>query len=335
MNSWVSRLLGRSDKKAGKPIAAPREAADAQPVQRAQNSDWQPDIDLDTVFLRWLLGADGGASASSSSVDKNILDALARLAGSSLTGADLIPRVPAVIPQLLQSMHNENISGAELAQGIARDVSLVAEVIRQANSSYYQPRQPITSIENAVMVLGKNGLRLLIAKAAFRPVIHVQSGRYAKSAAPLLWEQSEKCSQACRILAQQERLDPFAAFLAGLMQNVGMIVAFRLIDQVPDSARLAGPEEFCRAFARQARTLSHQVAAHWNLPENVVAALGELREAGMPASATARIVLQSDRLSKLRMLADQGVLPMDENVAAGMPPNTRQCFEEIKSGKKD
>ncbi|MBI1891140.1 MAG: HDOD domain-containing protein [Burkholderiales bacterium] len=333
MNSWVSRLLGRSAKKAENPAASAKKETHSPAVVQEQTAvAWHPLINIDALFLGRLLGANLSAAHSLSAAERNILESLNRLSNSNLAGADLVPRVPSVLPQLLQSMHNENISGAELAQGIARDVSLVAEVIRQANSSYYQPRQPIASLENAVMVLGKNGLRMLIAKASFRPVIHAQSGRFAKSAAPLLWDQSEKCAQACSILAKEERIDAFASFLAGLMQNVGMIVAFRLIDQVHEQVTLSLSENFCREFYSIARQLTYRIAMQWDLPPAVLDALAQLHVPESATSVIGKVVLIADQLSKLRMLSDQGVLEESEDsLTANMPQAIEQCFEEIKA----
>lgn len=335
MSGWISRLLGLSDK-SEKPRASASGGARAPSAQPAQaTSEWQAPGEIDRLFLQWLLGA-ATPIDSRPTAEKSILDALDKLSRSELAGADLVPRVPTVIPHLLQSMHDENISGAEIAAGISRDVALVAEVIRQSNSSYYKPREPIASLENAVMVLGKNGLRMLIAKAAFRPVIHVQPGRFAKQAAPRLWDQSEKCAQACRLLAGNARIDPFTAFLAGLMQNVGLIVAFRVVDQViPTAANLSASEQFCRTYALQARVLSHRIAAQWNLPEAVVETLAELSKdaAGASRSAAGNIVFTADKLSRLRLLADHGAWP-EADPATDMPENIRRCYEELTGGEK-
>jgi HD-like signal output (HDOD) protein len=332
MSGWISRLLGLSGKQPEKPLAAPRqESTRAATTQTPHAGEWQARADVDILFLQWLLSATPSADPNLSANEKSIVDALDKLSRSELAGADLVPRVPTVIPQLLQSMHNENISGAEIAAGIARDAALVAEVIRQSNSSYYKPREPINSLENAVMVLGKNGLRMLIAKAAFRPVIQLQSGRYAKQAAPRLWDQSEKCAQACRVLAKDARIDPFAAFLAGLMHNVGMIVAFRLVDQImPNVGNLSASDSFCRAFIAHARVLSHRIAGQWNLPEAVLEILAELRgdapdKQKSPAGA---VVAAGDLLSKLRLLVDQGAW-QDDDPAADMPENVKRCFDEL------
>lgn len=338
MINWMMRLLNGPDERTRAPrrLPATRTSA-AAPIAVAQPEDdleaWQPQIDIDRMFFHCLAGNGVDAGQSMQHIEKAILDALDKLIHSEQSGAELIPRVPSVMTQVLQSLRNENISGMELSAEIVHDVVLVGEVIRQANSSFYQPRAPITSLENAVMVLGKNGLRMLIAKTAFRPLIYIQSGRHAKRAAPLLWDQSEKCAQACRMLAAQKQADPFTAFLAGLMQNIGMIVAFRLADQIYDGRRLPVSDAFCWKFNSYARILSHQVAQRWNMPDAVIGVLSDLRNvhAAESLSGIADVVYISDQLSKLRMLIDQhAIAEDDERIAADMPDGLAQCLRQLK-----
>lgn len=332
MSSWLTRLLGLAE---NKPIAAPAVIEAQLPDAAAQQDSlahWQPPAEIDILFFQSLIGNATNPDTAALQAAKTILNALERQLHGSAAGTDLIPRVPSVIPHLLQSLRNENISGSELSQEISRDVALVGEVLRQANSSYYNLREPVTSIENALLVLGKNTLRLLIAKAAFRPVINIQSGHFTRIAAPYLWDQSDKCAFACRVLAQAERVDPFTVFLAGLMQNVGLIIAFRLADLVHDGSVLSASEHFRRAFLFYARQLSVQTAAQWDLPPAVRRVLEELCATDPEAkkSALAGVVAASDQLSKLRILINQGHLPDGgAQLCAGLPERAAQCLRQM------
>lgn len=335
MGNWLTRLLGRQD---GAPQRRAQASSPAAPVAAAspESQDsiqrWQPPEDIDALFFESLLGVVTNNDTAALQHAKAILDMLERQLQGNAAGTDLIPRVPSVIPQLLQSLRDENISGGELSQEIARDVTLVGEVLRQANSSYYNLREPVASIENAVLILGKNTLRLLIAKAAFRPIINIQSGHFTRIAAPYLWDQSDKCALACRLLAPSERVDPFAASLAGLMQNVGMIIAFRLADLVHDGSAVSASEHFRRAFVQYARQLSVQTAVQWELPPAVVQVLEQLcaTDPAVPRSALAGVVFASDQLSKLRILINQGhLLNQGAEMTADLPQRALQCLKQL------
>jgi HD-like signal output (HDOD) protein len=255
---------------------------------------------------------------------------MARLVAHPYGAASLVPRVPAVIPQLLGSLRDDSLSGADLARQVAQDVVLVAEVIREANSPYYRPATPVKTIEGAVMLLGQNGLRMLLARVAFRPVVGMQSGRYARQVAPLVWTQSEQCALAASILAGGLDANPFDAYLAGLMHNIGLIVAFRVIDrilpadQAPGLPGLPASAAFCASLLEQSRGLSAVIAAEWNFPDAVATAIGTPR-----ATPLGLALALGDRVAKLRLLVDAGVLERD-TALAGLDASLWRCFDQLQ-----
>ncbi|SHG97385.1 HDOD domain-containing protein [Massilia sp. CF038] len=285
------------------------------------------DAALGHLFHAWLHGktaADPRAAAQ----HKVLLDALQRLAASPGAGAHLVPRVPAIIPQLLRSLRDEHMSGADVSRLLAQDVVLVAQVIRAANSPFYSPRAPIQTIESAILLLGQNGMRALLAQVAFRPVISTQTGKLARVAAPQAWRHAELCAQAATLLAPRLRANPFEAYLAGLMQNVGLIVAFRLFDQIDPDLVLPRSEPFDAAVAVHARALSARIAALWELPPSVVEALSGASDP--EASALARTLVLADHVAKLRVLVDAGVLnATDPATLAGMDDAALACFARL------
>jgi HD-like signal output (HDOD) protein len=255
---------------------------------------------------------------------------LRRLSESPGAGAHLVPRVPAVIPQLLRSLRDDAMSSADLSRMLAQDVVLVAEVIRSANSPFYRSGAPVRTIESALMLLGQNGMRLLLARVAFRPVISTQTGTLARVAAPLVWRHAEKCALAANMLAPRLGANPFEAYLAGLMQNVGLVVAFRLFDQLYPDAVLPQSPAFHAALAEHGRTLSARIAAMWEFPESVVSAIAQTGHPGM--SALPRTLALADRIAKLRMLADAGQLDMEDPATlAGLDEAMLVCFSQLSA----
>lgn len=316
MINWIARWLNRPA--AGAAAAAPADiAADVAPAP--------PGDDIDALFYRWLAGPPGADVQPAA--ERLILDEFTRLVQAPQSGADLVPRVPAVIPQLLRSLRDDSISGAELSRQLAQDVVLVAEVIREANSPYYRPSAPVKTIEGAIMLLGQNGMRMLLARVAFRPIISNQSGRFALQVAPLVWRQSEACALAASTLAPALRANPFEAYLAGLLHHVGLIVAFRLIDQVYSGAALPQSDQFRAALLANARLLSARIAALWEFPVTVSIAI---EQAGLPgAPPLAQALALADRIAMLRMLVDAGQLAADDARVRELGPAAAACFQKL------
>ena len=320
--NWISRLFGATP---AAPSAPP--GASAVPVAAAGQAAPQfalPPATIDAMFYRWMTGASEQESAPGTG--KLVLEELARLVDAPATGASLVPRVPAVIPQLLRSLRDDSITSAELARQISQDVVLVAEVIREVNSPYYHPTAPVRNLEGAVMLLGENGLRMLLARVSFRPIISMQTGNYARMVAPHVWTQAEQSALAASLLSTRIGANPFEAYLAGLMQNVGLIVAFRLIDQLSPDQALPYSAEFCARLFGDARILSSRIAELWYFPQPVADAIDQAALPG--AEGLAQALAYGDQVAKLRMLVDAGKL--EPSIADAMGPAARDVFDKIK-----
>jgi HD-like signal output (HDOD) protein len=324
MINWLARWFTRSSATdtTSAPIPAPPVApGGAAPVEASGAGD------IHTQFYRWLAGP--SSADVPPATEKLIIDEFTKLVEAPQSAADLVPRVPAVIPQLLRSLRDDSVTGAELSRQLAQDVVLVAEVIREANSPYYRPAAPIKTIEGAVMLLGQNGMRMLLARVAFRPIISNQSGQFARLVAPQVWRQSESCALAASMLAPGMRANPFEAYLAGLLHNVGLIVAFRLIDQIYSDAALPASDQFGRDLLAKARLLSSRIAALWEFPAAVSVAIAD---AGLPdAPPAAQALALADRVATLRVLVDDGQLAPDDPAVLALEPAAMACFAKLSN----
>ena len=321
---WIGKLLNGGD---GKNKPAPAAAAASPEVAR------QPAgiTEIDAIYYRWLAAA--GATQASKQAEQQILDELTRLASEPIAGAALIPRIPAIIPQLMRTLQDENMSAAELSRQLAQDVLLVAEVYREANRPCYHSRYnaspSINNMEGAIMLLGQNGMRMLLARVAFRPIVSMQSGGLTIRTAPLIWRQSEKCALAANLVAPALQANAFDAYLAGLMANVGLVVAFRLIDQMHAPDAFPQSDAFIAQVFAQARILSVRIAELWEFPESVTRAIGHAA-ADADADPQAQALALGERLSKLRMLVDTGRFPADDPfVMTGLGKSELLVFDKL------
>lgn len=125
-----------------------------------------PALAVDHEFYALLLGVQTLGEHDLNELEGRVSRELDRIVASDLSRSALVPRVPSVIPRLMQLLRNETASGAEIAEQLVRDPSLVAEVLRLANSPYYRTGREINSLQQAVFVLGRNGLQQLVANAS-------------------------------------------------------------------------------------------------------------------------------------------------------------------------
>jgi HD-like signal output (HDOD) protein len=325
MKNWITRLFGAGGKPLPAPVAVAAGATEPA-VSAAPAPSTAPHEDPDVVFWQWL--AAGVTAAGPTPHAQLVLNELARLTRDPAAGAELVPRVPEIIPQLLRSLRDESVSGADLARQVGKDPSLAAEVIREANSPFYRPAKPVRTIDAALLVLGQNGLRMLLARAAFRPIAGMQGGRHARHAAPRVWSHTEHCALGASLLAPGLRADPFEAYLAGLMQDVGLIVALRLFDQAADADALPEDAPTAARLQAAARQLSARIALQWELPPPIAAAI---LGASAPEGATplAQVLSQADRIARLRLLLDAGLLAPGDAALTSLDPAAARVFERL------
>lgn len=326
---------------AAPPPSAPAEAAPAAMPATPPLRPPAPPVSFEQLdrinraWNGWLFdhGADGGLELND--CESRVLEALAAILAAQHSGAALVRRMPGLVPQLLQSLRSDGFSGAALSRTISSDPVLVAAVLRLA-SSCQGGGATVGSIEQAVILIGQEGLRQLITSVAFRPIIDVHSGFYTRRLAPRLWEHAERCATSARQVALDAGTEPFDAFLAGLLQNVGMIVALRIMDGAARGERRLASDVFLARLAQDTRLLAARIAREWHFPEPVVLALleqGDLRK-GAPMSPLGRVLKLADYLGKVRMLVETGLLDeADPELFHGLPPHAAQCYSALAASR--
>jgi len=320
MKKWLNRLISTPNAASDDP-----DAAQAHPDADGDSSTGMVADEIDAAWYRWLTAA--AAVEASPETEAAILERVERLADDPAAAAGFVPRVPDVVQQLLRSLGDAEASTAALARQVAQDVVLVAEVIREANSAYYRPITPVKNAEAAIMMLGQNGLRMLLARIAFRPIVNMALDGFARRAVPRIWDHSVKCALAASLMAPGVTAGVFESYLAGLMQNVGLVVALRVADEL---GGVPASPAFGVRLQDATRRLSAGIAAHWAFPEEVWAAI---LHAGDPGDAVlAQALAQGDRIAKLRMLVDAHVVDEDGAlVADGLTSFQRRCLGKLAS----
>ncbi len=315
MKKWISHLLG-GDKETE--VTTGAGAAVAMDEEEMAG-------EIDAAYYRFLTASSG--SNAGRELEERVLAEVRALAGDPEGASGLVPRLPDLVAQLLGALSDENISTGALSAEVGRDLVLVAEVIREANSAYYRPAKPIETLEGAVTMLGLNGLRMLLAKIAMRPLIRTKVQGVARQVAPTVWKHSERCAFAASVMAPGLSAGVFESYLAGLMQNVGLQVAFQVADRICEG-KVPGSGTFGVELFAASRLMSSVIAAHWDFPVEVVDAIAR---AGDPdASNLAQALAQGDRIAKLRLLLDADVIDEDDSfVASGLNGFQRRCLGKL------
>jgi HD-like signal output (HDOD) protein len=207
-----------------------------------------------------------------------VISATADLLHDAATEDRYTPRRPSLLPQLLRAMNDEEVSRRELVTIISRDPSLVGNLLKMANSSFYRvSAQAVESIDRAVVILGNDGIRSLIAAALAQPIFHIRGGDFPRFP-EIAWEHTFRTASATVThTAIVEKSDPFAAQLLGLVAGMATIVVFRVALDQYDARPVLKPHAGVIASLLDTQTagVAKRIAASWGLSDRILAALDD------------------------------------------------------------
>lgn len=182
-----------------------------------------------------------------------------------------LPSLPAVVLELLASLDQEEINIDELSKKVACDQGLTARTLKVANSSFYGMPQRISSVSEAIAVLGFQNVRNLVTTTAL--ISGLTSGKHAGFAILSFWRHSIATAACARAIAATRNVHKDYAYTAGLLHDIGRLV---LATQFPDAYEVAmahRAQSDCHAMEaeREVLGMDHAVvgealAKHWQFP---------------------------------------------------------------------
>ncbi|GMV37108.1 MAG: hypothetical protein AMXMBFR61_16160 [Fimbriimonadales bacterium] len=185
-----------------------------------------------------------------------------------------LPSIPEAVLSVVRLAGDADATASKVAGKIAYDQSLTARVLRLANSAYYGLPRRITSLQEAVVMLGMKTVRHLALVASTFPWLTQPRKGYAL-APRALWEHSIAVSIGAQLLAARSRkVSGEEAFSAGLLHDLGKVVLSmwmeaRLADLVVRCEQEQTPFDQLEReeFGFDHCDVGAYLAQRWNLPE--------------------------------------------------------------------
>jgi len=320
-----------------KPARPNRSAGPAGSISVESSTSKLGSEEISSGYYSLILGVHSLADAELNSLESEAAARLGKLIKSKESRERMVPRLPAIIPKLMSSLRDDNVSGADLARQLGKDASLVGEVIRMANSPYYRTVNKIQSLEQAVLILGRRGIRHLLARAAFKPILDTRQGHFTKLASGWVWRQSEYCAFSAQCLAKNQSIDSFEAYLAGLVRGIGSVIALKTMDQIENIDDAPRSYRFHRLFSKLSLQLSGLIASEWEFPANVVRAVED--QATISDSekrpALASVVHAATLMSQLQVLIEERRVDDDParlvcRTEGRLTEHCQKCFGELQ-----
>ncbi|MBC7704060.1 MAG: HDOD domain-containing protein [Rhodoferax sp.] len=237
------------------------------------------------ALLSWMLACAPATDTPIAPAEQHALDALDKTLTLPELPDNLLPRAAALIPQLIALVRQTALPANAIAERISRDPLLSAEVMRLASSPYYRAHGDVNDLEQAIVLIGLQGLQTVITRVVLKPIYQAAPGPLSARVAPRMWEHSEALARATAILAVSAGEPVFDAYLAGLLHNTGWTVALRVLDRSALSFGMPPSIAFAQQMAERAHRLFGLAAKHWDITPGFVALAEDARCNGLVGSA--------------------------------------------------
>ena len=197
-----------------------------------------------------------------------------------IKGVGKLASLPEVCVRVNEMVDDPRYSAAAIGKVISRDTALTAQLLRLANSSFYNFPSNISTISRAITVIGERELRyLVLALSAVRTFsgVPIELSNMAS-----FWRHSVYCAVLSRLIAARcHVLHSERLFVAGLLHDVGLLV---ILNRVPELERVAlqrahdGNEELQRAeeevLGCDHATVGRLLLEEWKLPSVLCETVG-------------------------------------------------------------
>lgn len=184
-----------------------------------------------------------------------------------------MPMLPKVVQEVTQLLNASDVDVKVLADKINHDQVLSARVLRMSNSAYFGCSREVSTIEDAVGLIGLTKLKTLViasgVTSAFTNVPGLDLNRF--------WQHSLITANVARAISKENELDADAAYIAGLMHTVGQL-PIHLVMPVAGAeieASCQGKSVLERHHVEHAilgldhNQVGEKLAKRWNFPEEI------------------------------------------------------------------
>lgn len=256
-----------------------------------------------------------------------------------------IPTLPAIIVQAINVMQDPDSDAKDVQKVIERDPAISAKILRVANSAFFGYSRRITTIVDAVRVLGYTNVQGMIIGVGAFDAFRTQRLNLAE-----FWKHSIVTATAARFLAPRTGCAADEAFMAGILHDIGKLVfaiqsevAYERVLELERDAAMSSIEAERTLFEFTHPEVGAAMVERWELPVKYVDAIAHHHDIGALSDANifcgligladhlAHVAL-ADRRESAACAEERGVLIDALHLAATDSDECLQHLHDVQTG---
>ena len=189
-----------------------------------------------------------------------------------------IPSLPEIVNKVINLIQNPNSSALQLSKIIANDAGLTTRVLRLVNSAYYGFPRQISSIQQAIAMLGFSAIKGLVVSSSIFKVFAPTDNKIKMLDYKKLWKHSLITAIIAKHINKFLKLeDDENLFSASILHDMGKIILDQYdhanyvlaLTESSDFDLLQNLENESKYCGLNHCETGHLIADHWNLPETI------------------------------------------------------------------
>lgn len=191
----------------------------------------------------------------------------------------LIPPQPQILVDIQMEMAMPDFSLQNISQFIAKDVGLSGSLLKVVNSPYFGLSNKITSIDQAINLLGMKSVVNIIHTLEIRNSLNDDS----IMALTGFWDNASDVAQACAVISKRVSFSaPDDAYTLGLFHNCGIPLMMQKFNGYAEILKQAYQQSEKRItdienerLGSNHAVIGFYVAKSWQLPKNICNAIAD------------------------------------------------------------
>ncbi|MCX7726127.1 MAG: HDOD domain-containing protein [Chitinispirillaceae bacterium] len=259
-----------------------------------------------------------------------------------LSGIDNIPTLPLVLQQIRKVVSNSKSNMAQIASIVSKDQALASRTIRLVNSAYYARSTRVTTIQQAIVILGLNTLNnLMLGLTVIKIFDNTKSILFDHNA---FWKHCFGTALLSKKIAEVTHCggDKEECFIAGLLHDMGRLVMEQFMHDTYIKALQKSQESKSPLIGKELETFgfTHSDAGswlgrRWNIPLSLIYSMEFHHLSNYPSSATQtekdiiRIVTAANELCNIAQIGSSGENKLTTNATITFSSLTKEVCKRI------
>ncbi len=195
---------------------------------------------------------------------------------SCINSIEDLPSLPIVIQQIQKVLSSPKSNMGQISRIIEKDQTLTVRTLRLVNSAYYGLRNTVTSIKDAIIIIGLDSVHNLMLGLSVIKIFKGNDNKIFNHES--FWEHSLGCALMSKHIAKKLGYEkPDDCFIAGLLHDIGKLILEQYMHEEYISVLKHSKEKISLLIVQEESELGFNhadigafVAMKWKIPTQLI-----------------------------------------------------------------